>query len=83
MPTSTEDDNGWPEAVVREINLSAWSDFVGPLTRTDGGGRASPRSVLEPSRWAALVTQTARCQNANPTIPVLPVPTVQCLLSIN
>ena len=42
MPTSTEDDNGWPEAVVREINLSAWQDFVGPLTRTDGGGARRP-----------------------------------------
>jgi len=42
MPTSTEDDHGWPEAVVREINLSAWSDFVGPLTRTDGGGARRP-----------------------------------------
>ena len=36
MPTSTEDDDGWPEVVVREINLGAWADYVGPLTRTDG-----------------------------------------------
>lgn len=42
MPTSTEDGDGWPEAVVREINLSAWAEYVGPLTRTDGGGARRP-----------------------------------------
>jgi hypothetical protein len=45
-PTTSEDEHGWPEAVVRSIEYGAWRGYAGPLARRDehnGGGARRPQ----------------------------------------